>query len=65
MTTRTQLELEYELMTMAFAAQDAFNELCRIYDDIELVYKRKHREARSWSKFTNNMPPNIELCMCA
>lgn len=66
MTTLTPRERELEVFTMALAAEDAFNELCRLYDDIELSYKRRHQEARAQSKRANTIfAANEPLLMCA
>lgn len=65
MITRTPRERVDEVFGMVLAAEDAFNELCRMYDDIELAYKRKYRVERSNSQWTHGYFPNTELCICA
>lgn len=66
MKTRTPRERVDEVFGMVLAAEDAFNELCRLYDDIELSYKRRHQEARAQSKRANTIfAANEPLLICA
>jgi hypothetical protein len=65
MNTLNPRDRATEVFGMVLAAEDAFNELCRVYDNIELSYKRKWREERSNSQWTHGYFPNTELCMCA
>lgn len=66
MTTRTPHDLAITVFTMTLAAEDAFKELCRVYDDIELAYKRRHQEARVRSKRANTIfAANEPLLICS
>ena len=66
MNTLNPRDRATEVFGMVLAAEDAFNELCRVYDNIELSYKRKHRDARARSKRANAIFAATEpLLICA